>query len=147
MLVSSAAALDAFRSAEITRRAVSPSSGDAAAPDGGIGSTAAKCASHGHAGQGGLVERQARAAGRLQEQGRVGGRGEGAENLAIGAGNARKSPAGGEAGGDRVADVDDAIANGQAAGQDALMHEEERVTRASKFEENFAGERRARGKL
>ena len=45
LLVDSAAALDAFRSAEVTRRAVSPNAGGTAAPEGGIGSEAAECAS------------------------------------------------------------------------------------------------------
>ena len=45
MLVSTSAALDASRSAETTRRAVSPSSGVAAVPEGGIDSRAAGCVS------------------------------------------------------------------------------------------------------
>ena len=97
--------------------------------------------------QGGLVDRQARAAEGLQKEGRVGGRSEGPDDLAIGASNARKSTTRGEAGGDGVSDVDGAMADGQAAGQEAPMHDEERATRASVLEANLARERRSRGKL
>ena len=100
------------------------------------------------------MEGEARAADRQQEEGRVReleleleGRSESTGDLATCAGNAGKGTAGGEAVGDGVADVDDAAADGQAVGQDAIVHEEERVTRASELEANFAGDRRARGEL
>ena len=70
----------------------------------------------------------------------MGGRGKGPEDLAVGAGGAGKSATRGESRGDGVAHVDDAKADSQIAGKNALMHVEERATGAAELEANLAGE-------
>ena len=77
----------------------------------------------------------------------MGGRGEGPEDLAVGACNAGKGEARGETRGKRAAHVDDAKADCRAAGENALVHVEERAPGAAKLQANFAGKGRARGQL